>query len=239
MFKRCGLGFLLSLVFVLFAYSSAVADTPVFKSNDGKWYGSIGTGVTMLNDIDFSAAASGGGVTVTAAGSYTFDAAASIGGAVGYVVNNFVRTEIEVGYQNIEYDKIKYSGDITFGATTVAYTGESDVDGDIDALHVLTNVILTPLGNKTIFGVSVTPLVSAGIGFITMDSTIKSIGTLAANSNVSNTDFLASIMTGLEYASSQQVTWAIKYRHSWIDSGGFGVEDAEIDSIGANVNMAF
>jgi opacity protein-like surface antigen len=72
-----------------------------------------------------------------------------------------------------------------------------------------------------------------------MDSTIKSIGTLAANSNVSNTDFLASIMTGLEYASSQQVTWAIKYRHSWVDSGEFGAEDAEIDSIGANVNMAF
>ena len=129
MLRGNGKGVLLSLVFVLFTYSSAVADTPVFKSNDGKLYGSINVGVAILNDIDFSAAASGGGVTVTAAGSYTFDAAASIGGAVGYVVNDFVRTEIEVGYQNIEYDKIKYSGDITFGATTVAYTGEADVQG--------------------------------------------------------------------------------------------------------------
>ena len=239
MFKRCGLGFLLSLVFVLFAYSSAVADTPVFKSNDGKWYGSIGTGVTMLNDIDFSAAASGGGLTVTAAGAYTFDAAASIGGALGYVINDFVRTEIELGFQKIDYDKINITGDVTYGATTVSYTAATDVKGDIDAAHFLTNVILTPLGTKTIFGVPFTPLVGAGIGFIGMESTITSIGTAAVNSTTSNTDLLVSIMTGLEYASSQQVTWSVRYGHSWIDSGRYGTADAEIDSIGANLNVAF
>jgi hypothetical protein len=62
MFSRCGLGFLLSLVFVLIAYSSAVADTPVFNSKDGKFYGSINSGVTILNDIGVSASASGGGL---------------------------------------------------------------------------------------------------------------------------------------------------------------------------------
>ena len=51
MVKKTGVGVLLSLVFVLFAYSSAVADTPVFKSNDGKLYGSINVGVVILNDI--------------------------------------------------------------------------------------------------------------------------------------------------------------------------------------------
>ena len=63
MIRKTGVGALLSLVFVLFAYSSAIADTPVFKSNDGKWYGSINAGVAILNDIDFSAAASSGGIT--------------------------------------------------------------------------------------------------------------------------------------------------------------------------------
>ena len=140
MFRRSGFGFLLSLMFVLFTYTSAVADTPVFKSNDGKWYGSINAGVAILNDIDFSAAASGGGVTVTAAGSYSFDPGASFGGALGYVINDLVRTEFELGYQNLEYDKIKISGDVTYGAPTVSYTGETDVKGDIDALHFLTNV---------------------------------------------------------------------------------------------------
>ena len=236
MLRKTGVGFLLSLVFVLFAYSSAVADTPVFKSNDGKWYGSINAGVAILNDIDFSAAASGGGVTVTAAGSYSFDPGASFGGALGYVISDLVRTEIEVGYQSIEYDKINISGNVTFGATTVAYTGEADVKGEIEALHVLTNVILTPLGN---IGASVTPLVGAGIGFFDYESTITAIGTQTATSEVSSTDFLVSIMAGLEYASSQQVTWAIKYRHGWIDSGRDGAEDSAIDNIGAHVNIAF
>ena len=232
---KTGVGVLLSLVIVLFAYSSAVADTPVFKSNDGKWYGSINAGVAILNDIDFSAAASGGGVTVTAAGSYSFDPGASFGGSLGYVINDLVRTELELGYQKLDYDKIKISGNVTYGATTVSYAGETDVKGDIDALHGLANVILTPFDKVS----GMTPLIGAGIGFISTESEITSIGTLTTSSKVSNTDFLASIMAGLEYTSSQQVTWAIKYRHSWLDSGRDGTEDAAIDSIGANVNIAF
>ena len=62
MFRRSWYGFLLSLVFVLFTYSSAVADTPVFNSKDGKFYGSINSGVTILNDIGVSVSASGGGL---------------------------------------------------------------------------------------------------------------------------------------------------------------------------------
>ena len=239
MLRKTGVGVLLSLVFVLFAYSSAVADTPVFKSNDGKWYGSVNAGVTILNDIGVSGSASGGGYTVTAAFDLTFDEGTSFGGALGYVISDFVRTELELGYQKIDYDKINISGDVTYGATTVSYTGEADLKGDIDALHFLTNVILTPLGNKTLFGASVTPLVGAGIGFLSTESKITSIGTQATNSETSGTDFLASIMTGLEYASSQQVTWAIKYRHGWIDSGRDGAEDSAIDNIGAHVNIAF
>ena len=237
--RKTGVGVLLSAVFVLFTYSSAVADTPVFKSNDGKWYGSINAGIAILNDIDFSAAASGGGVTVTAAGAYSFDPGASFGGALGYVISDLVRTEIELGYQSVEYDKMDLSGSVTYGGSTVAYGGEADLTGDIDALHFLTNVILTPLGNKTLFGASVTPLVGAGVGFFDYESKITAIGTQTATSEVSNTDLLVSIMAGLEYASSQQVTWAIKYRHAWADTGKNGVDDAEADNIVANLKIAF
>jgi opacity protein-like surface antigen len=239
MLRKIGVGFLLSLVFVLFTYSSAVADTPVFKSNDGKWYGSINAGVAILNDVDFSVDGSLWGATWTAAGSYSFDPGASFGGALGYVISDLVRAEIELGYQSVEYDKVEISGNVTYGGSTQAYGGEADLKGDIDALHFLTNVILTPLGNKTLFGASVTPLLGAGIGFFDYESKITAIGTQTATSEVSNTDLLVSIMAGLEYASSQQVTWAIKYRHGWIDSGRNGAEDSAIDNIGANVNIAF
>ena len=55
----------------------------------------------------------------------------------------------------------------------------------------------------------------------------------------SDTDFLASVMTGLEYTTSQQLTLAIKYRHVWADTGKNGVDDAEADNIVANLKIAF
>jgi len=77
------------------------------------------------------------------------------------------------------------------------------------------------------------------LGLSVWISTIDSIGGVAVNSTTSNTDFLVSIMTGLEYASSQQVTWSAGFSHSWEDTGRNGTADAEIDSIGANLNISF
>ena len=239
MIRKTGVGFLLSLVFVLFSYSSAVADTPVFNSKDGKWYGSINAGVTILNDIGFGASVSGYGTTASAAGTLTFDEAVSFGGAIGYVISDFVRTELELGYQKIDHDKLDYDGSFTTAGTTTTFSGETDVSGEIDALTVLTNVILTPLGNKTLFGVSVTPLVGAGIGIVDWESKINSISTQTIDGKEDDTDLLVSIMAGLEYTSSQQVTWAIKYRHMWAETGKNGVDDAEADNIVANLKIAF
>ena len=239
MVKKTGVGFLLSLVFVLFAYSSAVADTPVFNSKDGKLYASINAGVTFLNDIGVSASASGSGYTVSAAFDLTYDEGASFGGAVGYVVSDFVRTELALGFENIEHDKIKGTVDITSASSTTSITGEAGITGEIDAFTALANVVLTPLGNKTLFGMSVTPLVGAGIGIVDWESEIKTIDTQTIDGKEDDTDLLVSIMAGLEYTSSQQVTRAIKYRHMWADSGKNGVEDAEADNIVANLKIAF
>ena len=243
MVKKTGVGVLLSLVFVLFAYSSAVADTPVFNSKDGKIYASINAGVTFLNDIGVSASASGSGYTVSAAFDLTYDEGASFGGAVGYVISDFVRTELALGFENIEHDKIKGTVDFTSASSTTSVTGEAGLKGTMDAFTALANVIFTPVGNKTLLGVSVTPLVGAGIGFVDWEDEITSITingvTTAVTSKADDTDFLVSIMAGLEYTSSQQVTWAIKYRHMWADTGKNGAEDAEADNIVANLKIAF
>ena len=86
---------------------------------------------------------------------------------------------------------------------------------------------------------SVTPLVGAGIGFVDWEDEIKTVGAHAVNSKEDDTDLLVSIMAGLEYTNSQQVTWAIKYRHAWADTGKNGVDDAEADNIVANLKIAF
>jgi len=243
MLRKTGVGFLLSLVFVLFAYSSAVADTPVFNSKDGKVYASVNVGLTILNDLDFDLAGqTSHGATGTGTGTASFDTAVSFGGAIGYVISDFVRTELELGYQKIDYDKVDLSGGTytPSGAATVTYAaGAYNVNGEIDALTVSTNVILTPLGNKTLLGVSVTPLVGVGIGFVDWEDELKSVDTQTVNGTEEDTDLLVSIMAGLEYTSSQQVTWAIKYRHSWADTGKDGVDDAEMDNIVANLKIAF
>ena len=169
----------------------------------------------------------------------TFDEGMSFGGAVGYVISDFVRTELELGYQKIDHDKLDLTGNVTSGGTTTTFSGETDVNGEIDALTVSTNVILTPVGNKTLFGMSVTPLVGAGIGFVDWEDEITTVGAHTVNGKAEDTDLLVSIMAGLEYTSSQQVTWAIKYRHAWADTGKDGVEDAEMDNIAANLKIAF
>ena len=79
----------------------------------------------------------------------------------------------------------------------------------------------------------------SGIGFVDWESEIKTIDTQTIDGKEDDTDLLVSIMAGLEYTSSQQVTWAIKYRHMWADSGINGVEDAEADNIMANLKIAF
>ena len=142
----------------------------------------------------------------------------------------------------MDYDKVNVSGGTITNSvgTTVTYAaGEYDISGEIDALSVSTNVILTPLGNKNLFGASVTPLVGAGIGFVDWESEIKTIDTQTIDGKEDDTDLLVSIMAGLEYTSSQQVTWAIKYQHGWAATGKNGVEDAESDNIIANLKIAF
>ena len=162
---------------------------------------------------------------------------------MGYVVSDFVRTELELGFENIQHDKIKGTVDFTSASSTTSVTGEAGLTGEIDAFTALANVVLTPLGNKTLSGLSVTPLVGAGIGFVDWEDEITAITingvTTAVTSKEDDTDLLVSIMAGLEYTSSQQVTWAIKYRHMWLNNGKNGVEDAEADNIMANLKIAF
>jgi hypothetical protein len=86
---------------------------------------------------------------------------------------------------------------------------------------------------------SITPLIGGGIGFVDWETTVNSFDAQAVNGEEGNTDFLASIMTVLEYTSSQKLTWAIKYKHMWADTGDKGVYDTEADSIVANLNIAF
>ena len=250
MARKTRVGFLLSLVFVLSTCSSAFSQT-LFKQ--GNSYASLNVGLTFLNDLDFDLAGqTQHGFTGTGTGTGSFDTAVSYGGAIGYVISDFVRTELELGYQEIEYDRVEVSGGTITNSVGTAVTyaaGGYNVDGEIDALTVSANVILTPFGPGTLNNDlpflellpldQVTPLIGGGIGFVDWEDEIKTVGAHTVNSKEDDTDLLVSIMAGLEYTSSQQVTWAIKYRHAWADTGKNGVEDAEADNITGSLSYSF
>ncbi len=256
MTKKTGVGFLLSLVFVVSTCSSAFSQT-LFKQ--GNSYASLSLGLTFLNDIDFSADASAGNHTVNAAGELTFDTGASAGVTIGYILSNLVRTELELGYTEMDYDAVKGEVTLTSGGNTLATVGgAAALSGEIETLNGLASVIFTPSASgirDTISKVpfldlldglplgNFTPLVGGGIGFSDWESKINSAttsgGTLTINGEESDTDFLAAALVGLEYNVGQNLTAAVTYRHLWIDSGKNGVDDAEADNVSASLAYRF
>ena len=251
MVRKSGVGFLLSLVFVLSTCSSAFSQT-LFKQ--GNSYASLNVGLTFLNDIDAGADLNYAGVTANAAGEYQFETGTSVSATYGYILSSLVRTELELGYTEMDHDKAVGTLTLTSGGNTLASVGgEVNVDGEVETLYGLASVIFTPstsglegipfLGLLNDLLGNFTPLVGGGIGFADWEDKIKSAstsaGTLIINGEESDTDFLAAVLAGLEYNVGQDLTAKVTYRHIWVDSGKGGVDDAEADNVSASLAYLF
>jgi opacity protein-like surface antigen len=248
MVRKSGVGFLLGLVFVLSTCSVAFSNPLNLNFKKENVYLSLNAGAVFLNDISFSDSASGWGVTVNAAGEQTYDTGASISGTVGYILNNFVRTEFEFGHTQMDHDKAKGSITYTVGGAGTAYTGEVNVVGEIDAYYGLASVLVTPFGPRTISDLpfldllpfdKFTPFIGGGIGFVDWEDKVTSIGTQEVNGKESDTDFQAAMSAGLDFDLNQNYIARIKYSHAWVDSGKKGADDAEADSIQGSLSYSF
>ena len=251
MVRKNGVGFLLGLVFVLSTCTSAFSQT-LFKQDNA--YASLNVGLTFLNDIKFGTDLNYAGVTANAAGEHQFDTGASVSATYGYILSSLVRTELELGYTEMDHDKAVGTLTFTSGGNTLASVGgELDVDGEIETLYGLASVIFTPSASglegipflhllSDLLG-NFTPLVGGGIGFADWEDNIKSAstsaGTLTINGEESDTDFLAAVLAGLEYNVGQNLTAKVTYRHIWVDSGKGGVDDAEADNVSASLAWLF
>ena len=253
MVRKSGVGFLLSLVFVLSTCTSAFSQT-LFKQDNA--YASLNVGLTFLNDIDAGADLNYAGVTANAAGEYQFETGTSVSATYGYILSSLVRTELELGYTEMDHDKATGSATLTAGGNTLAC--ECSVDGEVESIYGLASVIFTPsasgirdtlskvpfldLLNDLPLG-NFTPLVGGGIGFADWEDKVKSAttsaGTLTINGEASETDFLAAVLAGLEYNVGQNLTAQVTYRHLWIDSGKDGIDDAEADNVSASLAYLF
>ena len=248
MARKTGVGFLLSLVFVVSTCSSAFSQT-LFKQ--GNSYASLNVGLTFLNDIEFGTGLNYAGVTVDVAGEAQFKTGASVSATYGYILSSLVRTELELGYTEMDHDKATGPATLTAGGATLAC--ECSVDGEVESIYGLASVIFTPsasglegipfLGLLSGLLGNFTPLVGGGIGFADWEDKIKSATdgttTLTINGEESDTDFLAAVLAGLEYDVGQNLTAKVTYRHIWVDSGKNGFDDAEADNVSASLAYLF
>ena len=123
MVKKTGVGVLLSLVFVLFTYSSAVAE----------WYVGGAVGVAMPHDVDDLSGSSGGyslGIS-----EFSPDSSFTGGVKVGYFFEKtpYLGVEINWSMSEPDVDKETVTATIT-GTPTGAYAGQTSGDflGSVD-----------------------------------------------------------------------------------------------------------
>ena len=114
MLRKTGVGFLLSLVFVLFTYSSAVAE----------WYVGGAVGVAMPHDVD-DLSASEGGYTLGIS-EFSPDSSFTGGAKVGYFSESipYLGVEINWSISDPDVDKETVFATIT-GTPTGAYAGQT------------------------------------------------------------------------------------------------------------------
>ena len=248
MARKTGVGFLLSLVFVVSTCSSAFSQT-LFKQDNA--YASLNVGLTFLNDIEFGTGLNYAGVTVDVAGEAQFKTGASVSATYGYILSSLVRTELELGHTKMDADKAVGTLTFTSGGTTLSSVGgELALDGEVRSTYGLASVIFTPSASGIRDAISevpflnllnnlplgnFTPLVGGGIGFADWEAKLNSATdgttTLTINGEEDDTDFLAAALVGLEYNVGQNLTAKVTYRHLWVDSGKNGYDDAEADNV--------
>lgn len=240
--------FVLGIVFCLLAPNTSLADNRQydpypFQFKQGKFYASLNAGATFLNDIEAGPITGFAGTTSTANGKFTFDTGWSLGGTIGYIFNDLIRGEFNLGYTEMDHDTAE--GTLTFasGGNNLAVAGSADIKGQVDAIYGMTNVILTPLGNTSVGGGKLTPLIGGGIGFVAWEDSVDSITfgatTLQVGGKETATDFASNLIAGLEYSQKENLLIGIRYRHSWIDSGTGGVDDSEADQVSGTLTYRF
>ena len=215
-------------------WSAAQAAENVALGKDGGMYGRLGLGYLQINDVDFSSSSSAYGISVSANGSYSFDAGVSVSGAVGTHLTQYLRGEVELGYAAADYDKLSGALTVTSGGSTYSVTGSADIDGSVTMLTGLANLVYD-LGSSKTFK----PYVGGGLGFVNVEDKISSIGTLQINGSETRTKLAGDLQLGFESEISDGVKAGVQYRYFWADTGQNGVEDATAHNLMATISATF
>lgn len=228
-------------IFLIASFLILGSITPGFAQSfdldlKGNSYLSFNIGATFLDDLSLSANQNTHGFKVDAAVDVTSDPGIAFSGAAGYIFSEYVRVELELGYTEVEADKMKGTGTITklSDSSTSSLSAEANIDADASTFYTLGNLLISPFGKQTL-----TPFVGGGLGFASWESEVTKIGTTSFNGESDGTDFLGVITAGLDYGLTPNVVGRVQYRRFWLDSGKDGWDDAEGNNVVANLTYLF
>ncbi|MBW2483983.1 MAG: porin family protein [Deltaproteobacteria bacterium] len=192
---------------------------PAISLGETGMYGSFNAGFAMPVDGD---------MTLPGTGSVEleYDTSFTVGGAIGYMVENY-RLEGEVAYQNNEVDSIEgFSLPLDLG---------------IGILNSMEVSVLTFLANGYYdfdTGSAFTPLITAGLGFARIEGEMTVDG---LSGDEDDTVFAYQLGVGAGYAVSETVSLDCKYRYLGTADPDFDGVEIEVAShnITVGIRVAF
>ncbi|MBS4048647.1 MAG: porin family protein [Alphaproteobacteria bacterium] len=182
--------------------AAALVTTPALaqdKLNTG-WYGALSGSYLLPEDTDGPSNST-----------LEYDNGFAIYGAAGYRFPNGFRAEAELGYGNIDLDRLRVG------------TTNAKLNGDVD-LFTATGAVYYDFAT----GSSFSPYVGAGAGVARQKSSTVSAtsgGTTVTVNGDSSTDLTAFGEAGVSIRLSSNLDLVPAYRYQWIDDGEGGFDD--------------
>ena len=183
-----------------FAAGEAKAQAAVMPL--GQAYVGVSGGFIIPQDINntFSGA-------ITGSGKLSFKTGGAVDGFVGYHFTPILALEGEFTYASFDADS--FSG--TLNGVTIA----APIDGHVNAVTGLANLIVTPLGRGRF-----TPYLGAGVGFASFEEKVDSIGGTFVGERDNFTDLAANFIAGMDVAIVPRWSVGVRYRFFWVNTGG-------------------
>jgi opacity protein-like surface antigen len=190
------------LALATIAAIAPLAALPAAAQQQPGWYGTLSGAWLVPRDYD---------------GSGAFDEVKTYNGyglfaGAGYRYGNGFRAEAELGYGNVENDRVTRSG-----------IGTTEVGGDID-MYSLTGAVYYDLPVDFV----VKPYIGAGAGIVHQRNSrpATTIGGATLPAGDDSTDLTAFGEIGLSYQLTPTMALVPSYRYQWINDGQNGLDDS-------------
>ena len=239
MVKKTGVGVLLSLVFVLFTYSSAVAE----------WYVGGAVGVAMPHDVDDLSFSSGG--YTLGISEFSPDTSFTGGAKVGYFFEQtpYLGVEINWSISEPDVDKETVTATITgtptgvyAGQTSGEFLGSVDVDS-LSSFAFLAMLRATDEDAKAKYN-GIQPYLGLGFTVSTLDvNSVTAYSTAGAligtGTGDSTTDVGFALTGGLNYLINNNIKTYIEYQFGSVDYEFGSIDGLKTELTGQNSSLMF